>query len=112
MRDSFLQHDLNHSHESDKRDENDLERSDSSMDTHKENVRFSHHHQPNFNPNRGNYHQPMSHQFHHNQHQPNQGHRVPLPPSEVTCFKCNEKGHYANKCNKGVFAFLRAQNDK
>ena len=35
----------------------------------------------------------------------------PLPPSEVTCFKCGEKGHYANKCNKGVFAFLRSSMD-
>lgn len=26
---------------------------------------------------------------------------------EVTCFKCGEKGHYANRCNKSAFAFLR-----
>uniref|UniRef100_A0A914D9E7 Cleavage and polyadenylation specificity factor subunit 4 n=1 Tax=Acrobeloides nanus TaxID=290746 RepID=A0A914D9E7_9BILA len=26
--------------------------------------------------------------------------------SEVTCFKCGEKGHYANRCHKGVLAFL------
>ena len=61
------------------------------------------------------YHRPTFGQF-----QPQMGHvhghvfgekYQPLPPSEVTCFKCGEKGHYANKCNKGVFAFLRAQND-
>ena len=33
------------------------------------------------------------------------------PLDEVTCFKCGEKGHYANRCNKGVFAFLRAPMD-
>ncbi|CEF63051.1 Putative cleavage and polyadenylation specificity factor subunit 4-like protein [Strongyloides ratti] len=26
--------------------------------------------------------------------------------SEVTCFKCGEKGHYANRCGKGSLAFL------
>ncbi|PAA49701.1 hypothetical protein BOX15_Mlig010436g1, partial [Macrostomum lignano] len=30
----------------------------------------------------------------------------PRPLSEVTCFKCGEKGHYANACHKGHLAFL------
>ena len=25
------------------------------------------------------------------------------PLDQVTCFKCGEKGHYANKCPKGYF---------
>lgn len=28
------------------------------------------------------------------------------PLGKVTCFKCGEKGHYANKCPKGYLAFL------
>lgn len=28
------------------------------------------------------------------------------PIDQVTCFKCGEKGHYANKCPKGHLAFL------
>lgn len=28
------------------------------------------------------------------------------PLDQVTCFKCGEKGHYANKCPKGYLAFL------
>ncbi|VDN17715.1 unnamed protein product [Dibothriocephalus latus] len=33
--------------------------------------------------------------------------QVPQKPlDEVTCFKCGDKGHYANRCNKGYLAFL------
>ncbi|XP_053309671.1 putative cleavage and polyadenylation specificity factor subunit 4-like protein [Spea bombifrons] len=28
------------------------------------------------------------------------------PLGQVTCFKCGDRGHYANKCSKGRFAFL------
>lgn len=34
------------------------------------------------------------------------GGRNPRPLDQVTCFKCGEKGHYANKCPKGNYAFL------
>lgn len=30
----------------------------------------------------------------------------PRPLEEITCFKCGNKGHYANKCPKGLLAFL------
>lgn len=30
----------------------------------------------------------------------------PRPIEEITCFKCGNKGHYANKCPKGHLAFL------
>ncbi|KAL3308681.1 Cleavage and polyadenylation specificity factor subunit 4 [Cichlidogyrus casuarinus] len=36
----------------------------------------------------------------------------PRPLDEVTCFKCGEKGHYANKCNKGYLAFLSKNNQQ
>lgn len=32
--------------------------------------------------------------------------KVHRPLDQVTCFKCGEKGHYANKCPKGHLAFL------
>lgn len=35
-------------------------------------------------------------------HQP----RAPRALEEITCFKCGNKGHYANKCPKGHLAFL------
>ena len=37
--------------------------------------------------------------------------RNPMRPlDQVTCFKCGEKGHYANKCTKGHLAFLSSSN--
>lgn len=77
------------------------------------------------NQNSNNHHpiyqqQQSSHQhshphLHHNQHQqhPHQLKQQTQPKekvhrqlNEVTCFKCGEKGHYANKCPKGHHAFL------
>lgn len=30
----------------------------------------------------------------------------PKPLEEITCFKCGNKGHYANRCPKGFLAFI------
>jgi len=38
----------------------------------------------------------------------NRGERRPM--DQITCYKCGEKGHYANKCPKGHLAFLSAAN--
>ncbi|XP_070579776.1 cleavage and polyadenylation specificity factor subunit 4-like [Ptychodera flava] len=43
----------------------------------------------------------MQHSHHHSQPK-----GAPRPLESVTCFKCGEKGHYANKCPKGHLAFL------
>jgi hypothetical protein len=48
-----------------------------------------------------------NHYHHHNNHHENKPQHQ--TQSEVVCFKCGDKGHYANKCNKGLFAFLRSQ---
>lgn len=54
----------------------------------------------------------FNHQFNNGQHHHHSfGGEKYQAPAEVTCFKCGEKGHYANRCNKGVFAFLRPQMD-
>uniref|UniRef100_A0A667XJU7 Cleavage and polyadenylation specificity factor subunit 4 n=1 Tax=Myripristis murdjan TaxID=586833 RepID=A0A667XJU7_9TELE len=44
-----------------------------------------------------------------NQHNNMGGNRGPRPLDQVTCYKCGEKGHYANKCTKGHLAFLSGQ---
>lgn len=70
---------------------------------------------PGYQPRPNFMHHHHHHGHHHGHHFQNfnqshanmGGHYTPLPPSEVTCFKCGEKGHYANKCNKSVLSFLR-----
>ncbi|XP_055378233.1 cleavage and polyadenylation specificity factor subunit 4 [Condylostylus longicornis] len=37
---------------------------------------------------------------------------APKPLEEITCFKCGNKGHYANKCPKGHLAFLSNRNQQ
>uniref|UniRef100_A0A672HT55 Cleavage and polyadenylation specificity factor subunit 4 n=1 Tax=Salarias fasciatus TaxID=181472 RepID=A0A672HT55_SALFA len=43
------------------------------------------------------------------QHNNMSANRGPRPLDQVTCYKCGEKGHYANKCTKGHLAFLSGQ---
>ncbi|BFZ03872.1 hypothetical protein BsWGS_06911 [Bradybaena similaris] len=37
-------------------------------------------------------------------------HRERRPLDQITCFKCGEKGHFANRCPKGHLAFLSTAN--
>lgn len=53
--------------------------------------------------------QPQQHHHYQNHNQNNNMAHPRLPPKpleEVTCFKCGNKGHYANRCPKGHLAFL------
>ncbi|CAG5126779.1 unnamed protein product [Candidula unifasciata] len=58
-----------------------------------------------------------SQSFSHTQHQQAQqqvhshpGQRERRPLDQITCFKCGDKGHFANRCPKGHLAFLSAAN--
>lgn len=62
---------------------------------------FHHHH----------HHNPKEKQSMHNMDPSNgEAEQIQRPPpkplEEVTCYKCGNKGHYANKCPKGHLAFL------
>lgn len=37
------------------------------------------------------------------------GSKGPRPLDQVICYKCGERGHYANRCTKGHLAFLSGQ---
>ncbi|XP_044735029.1 cleavage and polyadenylation specificity factor subunit 4 [Chrysoperla carnea] len=68
---------------------------------------------PQDNPRQHNQHNQHNH-HHNNQSQQNNSNNMggnhprmpPKPLEEVTCFKCGNKGHYANRCPKGHLAFL------
>jgi hypothetical protein len=54
----------------------------------------------------GNYNRPFHKPFNpmgHHHHNFGTSRYTPMDLSEVTCFKCGEKGHYANKCNKSFY---------